>query len=85
MKTFRLKKPFSCRSTNPIVKFICKEAFDQRVTMYDLSRRAGISKDTIRHWRYKSTPNLKDAEAVLNVLGYELIAARINRKGKRDD
>ena len=85
MKQFRLKNPYTCKSGNKIVQFICKEAFRQQMTMHDLGQRSGLSKDTIRHWRYKSTPNLNDAEAVLNVLGFELIPARLNRKGKNND
>lgn len=83
MRQFRLKNPYTCRSNNKIVRFICDEAFRQQATMGDLSERAGICKDTIRHWRYKSTPNLNDAEAVLNALGYTIIVARINRKGNK--
>ncbi len=77
MKQFRLRNPYTCYNNNPIVRFITKEAFDQRVTMHDLSERSGMSKDTIKHWRYKSTPNLRDAEAVLNVLGYTLKPVRV--------
>ena len=52
--------------------------------MYDLSKRAGMSKDTIRHWRHKSTPKVDDAEAVLNVLGYTLKPVRMPKKENSD-
>ena len=80
MKQFRLKNPFTCCNNNNIVRFIAHQAFKQQMTMHDLSKRSGMNKDTIRNWRYRSTPNVRDAEAVLNVLGYTLKPVQI--KGK---
>ena len=85
MKPFRFKNPFSCQNNNPIVRFIAEQAFKQRMTMFDLGERAGMSKDTIRHWRHKSTPRVDHAEAVLNVLGYTLKPVRIYRKGNKEE
>ena len=84
MKPFRLKKPFSCQNNNPVVRFIADQAFKQKMTMYDLSERSGMNKDTIRHWRHASTPRVDHAEAVLNVLGYTLKPVKIHRKGNPD-
>lgn len=83
MKPFRFKNPFSCQNNNPIVRFITEQAFYQNMTMYDLGKRAGMSKDTIRHWRHKSTPRVDHAEAVLNVLRYTLKPVKIyGKRGK---
>lgn len=84
MKPFRIKTPFTCQNNNPVVRFIVDQAFKQQLTMYDLSKRAGMSKDTIRHWRHKSTPKVDDAEAVLNVLGYTLKPVRMPKKENSD-
>ena len=84
MKAFRLKKPYSCQNTDPVVRFIADQAFKQQMTMDDLGKRAGMSKDTIRHWRHKSTPRVDYAEAVLNVLGYTLKPVKIYRKGNKE-
>jgi transcriptional regulator with XRE-family HTH domain len=84
MKLFRLRNPYSCQNNDPIVRFIVDQAFKQQMTMYDLSQRSGMSKDTIRHWRHRSTPRLSDAEAVLNVLGYTLKPVKIYRKSNPD-
>jgi len=43
----------------------------------DIAIRAGLSHDTIKDWRFRSTPNIVNLEAALNVLGYRLSVKRI--------
>jgi len=46
-------------------------------------RYANVPYETVRHWRYKSNPQIEKFEQVLNVLGYEL--AIVPKKKDKDN
>lgn len=77
MRAFRRKKPFNCPNNHHVLRFLYDRAFIERITLADLSERSGVNKNTLRHWRYKSTPNLRDMDAALGAVGYELTVRKI--------
>lgn len=79
MRQYRKKNPLGCTNNHRVIKFLTEEMHSQRMTSIDLSERAGLSKETIRWWRYRTMPRINDLEAALNVLGYELTVRRKKR------
>ena len=77
MRAFRQRKPFNCPNNHRVLRFLYEAAFKQQLTMADLSERSGINQNTLRHWRYKSTPNIRDIDAALGAVGYEITVRRI--------
>ena len=57
---------------HPIGRFILEEAHRQDMSPIELGRRAGVSDCVIYRWRHTSVPDLVNAEACLNVLGFHL-------------
>ena len=58
-----------------------KQAFKHSgLTMRDISAASGVSKATLEKWMYRPggySPNLGNFNAVLNVLGYEVVVQRL--------
>jgi transcriptional regulator with XRE-family HTH domain len=79
MRKFRNKEPFNCPNNNPVVRRFYELAFEQRMTLADISERSGMNKNTMHNWRYISTPRVSDINAALNVLGYEVTVRRIKK------
>jgi transcriptional regulator with XRE-family HTH domain len=62
---------------HPLVRRLCAEADLQGVSHPELARRAGVSPETIKDWRRRSTPNVETLEACFNVLGFSLQPQRL--------
>jgi hypothetical protein len=67
--------------TLPIVRGLFVGMNDQRATFGDVSKRSGVSYDTLRRWR-KHMPHVDMLEAALNTLDLELAIVPM---GTRDD
>lgn len=73
MRVYRRQRRETDKSCHPFVKFLSKEMARQRATLTDVAERSGVSLKTIGQWRCGGrTPKLRDIEAVVNVLGYQL-------------
>jgi transcriptional regulator with XRE-family HTH domain len=46
----------------------------------DLADRAGVNRSSIRMWRRNRSPGVDNLEACLNVIGYRLVAVKIDRE-----
>lgn len=76
------KQRGECHSgAHHLVKLIWKEINAQQASQQDVVDRAGINLRTMTKWRDGSrSPRMLEVEAVLNVLGFNLVARRV-----RDD
>lgn len=61
---------------HPFIKFIYDHAPS---AIYDIADKAGISRTSILRWKNGTSPRLMDLEAVLEVLGFELVIAKKHR------
>lgn len=57
---------------SPLVKQFFMAANDQKQTMVDIARKAGVHRATIGRWA-ESGPQMANFQAVLNVLGLDLV------------
>jgi hypothetical protein len=78
MRQYRLKNPRPVINNDQIVKFLYNEMHFQQVGIRDMSEKTGVNCDTLKDWRIRTNPRLKDIQACLNVLGYELVPQRID-------
>ena len=63
-----------------LVRLIHEDVMGLNVTYEDLSNKSGIGANTIRKWRKNdSSPKLVDIEAVLQALGYQLVAVKTGK------
>jgi len=63
-------------NAHPLVRLIWREIAAQRTSQETVAARAGVSSGGMRKWRLaQRNPSLYQIEAVLNVLGYDLVAA----------
>ena len=72
MKRF-LDRRMDTKNSHPLVRELIRLQTQQQIAWGDVAKRAGISTSGIRHWRTENGPRLTNFEAVLNVLGYELV------------
>lgn len=73
MRIYRRQRREPDSSTHPFVKFLSNEMARQRATLTDVAERSGVCVKTIGQWRAGGRiPKLRDIEAVMNVLGYEI-------------
>src|SRR4051812_9713534 len=56
----------------PHVRLVFAEMARQGFTYDEIEARSGVLRPTLKAWRRKSSPNVQNIEAVLNVLGYDL-------------
>lgn len=63
-------------NAHPFAKFIYDNSSRSLV---DLADKAGISRTSILRWKNGTSPRLMDLEAVLEVLGFELVVAKKHR------
>lgn len=75
LKKYVKKKP--TRNPHPLVREFLNLTHRERISDKDIAGRAGLGKDTIKDWRYRTTPNLCLFEAALNVLGYRLTIVKM--------
>lgn len=68
-----LDRKMDFSNSHPLVRELVRLQVEQRIAWLDVARRAGVSPSAIRHWRSENGPRLTNFEAVLNVLGYELL------------
>lgn len=66
---------------HPLVRRLCAEAEAQGMPLAQLAHRAGVSPETLKDWRRKSTPNVATLEACFNVIGYTLQPRKIDAGG----
>lgn len=65
------------KGVHPFVKFLDEH---RTMTLTLLGEKAGIDYKSINRWRLKGhPPRLADIEAVLNVLGYDLVLVKRNK------
>ena len=72
MKRF-LDRNMDLKNSHPLVREMIQLQRHEMIAWGDVAKRAGISPSCIRHWRTENGPRLTNFEAVLNVLGYELV------------
>lgn len=58
---------------HPLIRRLFVEMNKNRIGLIDVSKRAGISCNTIKAWRTQRTPNIADLAACYGVLGLELV------------
>lgn len=78
MRLYRLKRALAVVNNDQVVKFLFTEMHFQRIGIRDMSEKAGVNYNTLKDWRLRTNPRIKDMNACLNVLGYELIPQRIS-------
>lgn len=84
MRVYRRQRREADSSSHPFVKFMSKEMARQRATLTDVAERSGVCIKTIGQWRCGGrTPKLRDIEAVMNVLGFDL--KLVPQKETRDE
>lgn len=64
--------PKAIPNGNPHVRWLAQELRNRKLSMEQVSVRAGLARTIISHWFRDRNPTLSNFEAVLNVLGYEL-------------
>ncbi len=62
--------------SHPLVRKLFEEAHRQRLPQKTWAVRAGLSHDTLKDWKTRSSPRLVNIEAAANVLGFELVLRR---------
>lgn len=77
-KPYRILAP--AEHAHPLVRELMAKIREQRTTYELVERRAGIGSNVVNRWRCSTMPRLDNFEAVLNVLGYELVI-----RPRRDD
>lgn len=84
MRVYRRQRREADSSSHPFVKFLSREMARQRATLTDVAERSGVCIKTIGQWRSGGrTPKLRDIEAVVNVLGYEVKLVPIKEEEDR--
>ncbi len=71
-------KPFRRRvsiplHTGPHVRLVFAEIARQAYTYDEIEERSGVLRATMKAWRHRNTPGLANPEAVLGVLGWDLV------------
>ena len=75
----RLKSREFGPGVHPFVKIIWTDLDFNRHNLSKVSRKSGVHEKTVREWRRATTsPNIRNLEAVLNALGYKLVAEKTN-------
>lgn len=62
--------------THPLVRETLGIMNEQRLTIKYVMARAGVHKSAFSDWRNRCFPHLGNLEAVLEVLGYEIVIQR---------
>ena len=62
--------------SHPLVRKLFEEAHRQRLPLKTWAARAGLSHDTLKDWKIRSSPQLVTIEAAANVLGFDLVLKR---------
>lgn len=60
-------------TAHPLVQELFREMYVQQIGVVELANRAGVNKNTLKDWRTRTTPNIKDLIACFNVLGLDLV------------
>lgn len=68
-----LNRDMDMKNSHPLVREMMALQRHEQLAWGDVASRAGICPSAIRHWRTANGPRLTNFEAVLNVLGYELV------------
>ena len=72
------------KNAHRFTKLFLELCNDQRIDMQSLADRSGVPVKTIRNWKQRYyNPQLANIEAVLDVLGYELVARKKVDDGTR--
>ena len=79
MKTYRFRtlRKLNNRSYDPAVSKLFKEAQLQKITLKEISIKAGLNKGALTHWRFRIIPNIINLRAALNVVGLDLKVIKI--------
>ena len=57
---------------HPIVRFILSEPAMQKLALERVAKKAGLGVNIFQEWRVGSIPNINNADAALNAMGYHL-------------
>ena len=58
---------------HPLVRALFRLMIREDCTTTALSEKTGISRETLRNWRYHSNPRLTDLSACFQVLGKKIV------------
>ena len=62
---------------HPLVRRLFEEMDRQKLGPATVADRSGLNRNTLAHWRTRTTPRVADLEACLNVVGLELVVRSI--------
>jgi hypothetical protein len=62
------------RGVGPHVRLVFSEMMRQQRTYDEVEAASGVRRPTVKQWRRKNAPSLDSLEAVLNSLGFHLVA-----------
>lgn len=72
------------RCASETMAFLAAEVTARDLNLCDVEAEAGLSKGTVSRWlRNIHEPKFGSVQAVMNLLGYELVPRRINRHAPR--
>lgn len=60
-------------NVDPLVVFVFEEMNRQRANLTDVAKRSGVHYRSIWKWKTERSPQLSHLQAVINVLGYDLV------------
>jgi hypothetical protein len=76
LRKYRLRTSLQTKNGHRLVRKLFAIMHENQMGVLDMAERSGVNKNTLKDWRTRTTPRLKDIEACYEVLGYELIARR---------
>jgi transcriptional regulator with XRE-family HTH domain len=72
------KKPADDKGVDPMLKWVWMEMQQQRISQVELANRTGFSGASLRNWfQGRSSPEYSSVRAMVNALGYDLLAEPI--------
>lgn len=80
---FRGRSPIP-KSAHPFVRRLVAEANQQKIFLYEVADRAGVTRQAISRWRYSVTPHLVSLIACLNAVGLDLAVVRHHEERMRE-
>lgn len=63
---------------HPLVVLLFAKMHEQNMQLTTMSDKSGNSLNALTDWRYRTTPNVANLDASLNVVGMKLIAVPVD-------